>query len=186
MEINNHPNYLIYPDGRVYSKPRKYDYSYTNKNGVFVKRICNLKGKFLKFGNDGKQGYLSVTLDGKSIKLHKLVAEHYLQDYNEKKLLGFQIDHIDNNILNNNNDNLQMLPELTNKQKRTKTKNNHSGHKNIYTHHRSGNYRYEKRLNINGKRTTIGYYENKCKIKCLCYKFYVLLKLNLMKKNNIL
>ena len=186
MEVIGFPNYLIYDDGRVWSKPRTYHNNFTTKKGVYVKRKTTIKGRFLKYGTDGKQGYRSVGLDGKTIKLHSLVASHYLEDYNEKKEIGYEIDHKDNNILNNHKDNLQMMSPLKNRQKKIKQRNNHSGHKNLHTHHKSGNWRYEKNLTIDGKKTKIGYYENKSKINCLCYKLYILLKLNLMKKNNII
>jgi len=79
MEINDYPNYLIYEDGRVWSKTSK---------------------KFLKATEDRK-GYCVINLrtykKPQTFRLHRLVALHYLPNPNNYP----QIDHIDRNKTNN-------------------------------------------------------------------------------------
>tara|TARA_R110000787_G_scaffold4202_3_gene16279 strand:+ start:101 stop:559 length:459 start_codon:yes stop_codon:yes gene_type:complete len=83
MEINNYPNYLIYEDGGVWSKPRR-----------------KTKGGFLKQMID-KDGYKRIHLNNKNGKknfsVHRLVAEHYIPNPENKPV----VDHI-NHIINDN------------------------------------------------------------------------------------
>ena len=87
MEVQGFPNYLIYPDGRVWSKGSK---------------------KYIKY-SDNKSGYYYVHLykdkKPKSFRVHRLVAIHYLDN---SDLLN-EVDHIDRNKKNNNIDNLRWV-----------------------------------------------------------------------------
>ena len=77
MEINNYPNYLIYEDGRVWSK--------YNRNGV--------NGRFLK-PFKLNTGYLDYRLfkdnKYKHKTVHRLIAEHYIPNPNNLPT----VDHI--------------------------------------------------------------------------------------------
>ena len=169
MEVVGFPNYLIYEDGRVWSKPRQ-----------------GTKGGFIKNGTDGQQGYLTSCLQRKTFKLHTLVASHYLEDYNEKKKLGYQIDHIDNDISNNHKDNLRMIPEYKNRHGRVKKCNNKSGYKNIHQRENE-TWRFSWVVsNSKNEKIIIGRKTFKSKIDCIRYKFCMLLKFKLMEKNNII
>ena len=88
MEIKGFENYLIYEDGRVYSK---------NRNGRFLKPV------------DNGCGYLQVLLckDGKkkNMLVSRLVALHYIPNHANKEM----VDHIDRNRLNNNINNLRWV-----------------------------------------------------------------------------
>lgn len=109
MEIVNYPNYLIYDNGRVYSKKRK----------IFLKPFTD------------NMGYLQVQLynkgKGKKIKVHRLVGLHYLPKVEGKELL----DHIDRNKHNNHIDNLRWCNHSENKYNTGLQKNNKSGYKQI-------------------------------------------------------
>lgn len=105
MEINNYPNYLIYEDGRVFSK-------ITNK---FLKPFI-------------AQGYYCISLGRKKKKsIHRLIAENFLENPNNYP----EVDHIDRNPKNNNINNLRWVSRVDNQLNRGNNKNNSSGHKNI-------------------------------------------------------
>ena len=71
MEVIGYPDYLIYPDGRVWSK----------------KKCRGINGRFLKPTSQGK-GYLryDLCLNGirKPLKIHRLVAIHYIPNPENK------------------------------------------------------------------------------------------------------
>ena len=107
MEINDYPNYLIYEDGRVYSKNRK----------RFL--IPQLRKNYLRVGlcNNGKRNHLSI---------NRLVAEHYIPNPNNNP----QVDHIDRNTLNNHVSNLRWVTQQENVDNRIYTSN--TGERFIY------------------------------------------------------
>jgi len=112
MEIIGYPNYLIYPDGKVWSN--------------------NVK-RYLKPKTD-RDGYREVNLvnvDGISMKkVHRLVGQHYIPNPENKP----QIDHKNRTPSDNCVENLRWVtPEenQANTKEPCKYKNNTSGHKNI-------------------------------------------------------
>jgi hypothetical protein len=88
MEVEGYPNYLIYEDGRVWSKFGK--------------------GRFLKQNSDGC-GYLFVVLQKngtrKQVTIHRLLGKAYIPNPENKP----QVDHIDNNRQNNDISNLRWV-----------------------------------------------------------------------------
>ena len=109
MEIIDYPNYLIYDDGRVYSK---------NKNR-FLKPVLNITGYYMiNLYKDGKKKYC---------KIHRLVALHYIPLIDGKNM----VDHIDRNKTNNNISNLRWVNNSENKINTGVQKNNVCGHKLI-------------------------------------------------------
>ena len=85
MEINDYPNYLIYEDGKVFSKKRK----------IFIKPSYN------------KDGYLKLRLckkcKYKNFYIHRLIALHYIPNPNNKP----EVDHINRIITDNIIENLR-------------------------------------------------------------------------------
>ena len=100
MEINGYPNYLIYEDGRVYTKNRK----------RFL--IPMIRNNYLRVGllNNGKRNYFSI---------NRLVAQHYIPNPNHKP----QVDHIDRNTQNNHVSNLRWVTNQENIDHRIYTSN---------------------------------------------------------------
>jgi len=153
MEINCCSDYLIYDDGRVFSKKRnKFLTPHTNKKG-YVSVSLSINGKV------------------KYQTLHRLVGIHYIANpYNYP-----QIDHIDGNKQNNHVSNLRWL---TNIQNNNSYKNNKSrplpntGHRNVY--YEKGKDRYYYNKIYYGKKHKKHF---KSKIDCLCYKYIALLKM---------
>lgn len=80
------------------------------------------KNKLMKHKLD-KAGYcvIGLTKNGeqKVLKVHRLVANVFLEDFEEKDKLKYHVDHIDGNKENNNVSNLQMLTHFDNCFKRT-------------------------------------------------------------------
>ena len=129
MDIIGYENYLIYDDGRVYSK----------KRNIFLKPKDNGLGyKQLSLCNNGKR---------KFIYIHRLVSSHYIPNP-ENKLC---VDHIDRNRSNNNVNNLRWVTHRENSQNKgdfkKKYKNNTSGVINIRFIKACDRWKYEKTIN---------------------------------------
>ena len=154
MEIHQHPHYLIYPDGRIWSKGDR-----------------NHKPRFMKFPLD-KDGYEKVGLDKVMFSVHRLVAQHYLSNPYDKP----QVNHIDGNKRNNDVSNLEWATcEENCNAFKTMLRNNTSGHRGIsysITNRNKSHWRYTR--SRSGK-TTNRYF--KTKKEAICYKYVHLLKL---------
>ncbi len=152
MEIQGYPNYLIYNDGRVFSK----------KRGIFLK------------GGKATTGYQHHTLRNNCIQkthsVHRLVALHYIP--NPDKLPC--VDHINRDKLDNNVNNLRWVSSLKNQQNQGKHKTNKSGHKNIHFRKNRNSWCFCYR--IMGEPVFRRCFKNKT--DCLCYKFICLLRSN--------
>jgi len=129
MEIEGYNNYLIYEDGRVFSKGNKFN-----------------KPRFLKYSDDGR-GYLQVDLnkDGKrkTFRIHRLIALHYIPNPNNYPC----VDHKDRDKENNSIDNLRWVTDQMNSQNRGVNNNNKLKIKNISP----TKYGYEFKKIVNGK-----------------------------------
>tara|TARA_R100000734_G_C3275327_1_gene70256 strand:+ start:80 stop:535 length:456 start_codon:yes stop_codon:yes gene_type:complete len=87
MEINNYPDYTIYPDGTILNhKLFVIKMSWKDKDGYIITNLSNKDGKKCK-------------------KLHRLLAEHFIPNPDNLPL----VDHIDRNPSNNSLDNLRWV-----------------------------------------------------------------------------
>jgi hypothetical protein len=94
--ITNHPSYEISSHGRV-----------RNQDGIILK----------SFNNKKEKAYLAVRIDGKTMKVHRLVALHFLPN---PKLLR-EVNHKDGDSHNNNVDNLEWTTRSENMKHAVKT-----------------------------------------------------------------
>ena len=146
MDIEGHPNYLIYDDGRVWSKKRK---------GIWLKPFPNPKG------------YLLVDLDCQYLTVHRIVAEHYIPNPENKP----QVDHIDRNRLNNHVSNLRWVTCQENIDNRGMCSTNKSGHKYISYNNEKKKWLFQYRKRGHKKSKIF-----KTKTDALCYKYIYLMK----------
>ena len=160
MDVIGFPNYLIYPDGRVWSKHKG--------------------GRWRKYGRD-KDGYLQVSFceGGKSTtrKMHRLIAIHYIPNPKNKPT----VDHINRIKTDNRIENLRWATheeQSSNKSDYVRKNNNHlrkypnkHGHRGISRN----KYAYSYTKKINGQ--FVARREFKKKSDCLCYKFITMLKI---------
>jgi hypothetical protein len=152
MDIINYPNYLIYPDGKVWGNKTK-----GRKEG-FIKMKPDHDG-YLRFG-------LTNEFGEKKFRLHRLLAIHYIPNPNNYP----EVDHIDGNTLNNDLSNLRCCDRSINCQNRNIFKNNSSGFKNISQRKDSGSWKvYYFKYKINKTFKT--------KIEALCYKYIIQLRI---------
>ena len=125
MDINGFNNYLIYPDGKVFSKKsNKYIYTSVDRCGY---RRCSMI-------NDNKKQ--------KTKRIHRLLAEHYIPEVEGKEF----VDHIDRDKLNNNLENLRWVNKRENGENRPINKNNKCGHKNICYDEKGKRYNFCKKI----------------------------------------
>ena len=104
----------------------------------------------------GKQYWvLKIPYNGKR---YDLIVHRVVLLLKEKKLdPDKEVDHIDNNSLNNNPENLRESTHSENMHNSRIPKNNTSGHKGVFYHKASG--KWEVRIRFNGKLHNFGLYE---------------------------
>ncbi len=109
----------------------------------------------LKTMSPGAKGYLSTRIK-KKFKFHRVVYFAHNPDWNiYDSSPDNQIDHIDNNKLNNNIDNMRVVNQSENNLNRNWVRNAKG-----YVYHKSRN-KYQARININNKKNSLGYYDTK-------------------------
>ena len=133
MEIKDFPNYLIYEDGRVYSKFGK---------GRFLKQCLT------------NRGYLLVVLCKdcirKTMKVHRLVALHHIPNPENK----LEVDHIDRDKTNNDISNLRWVTRSENV-----LNTGVSGAIPFRCVSKTKLNKFQTRIHIDGKRKHIGTYD---------------------------
>jgi hypothetical protein len=155
MEVKDFPNYLIYPDGRVFSKNGR-------SNG------------FMKPDTNGGYYYVYLYKDGKSKlkKIHRLIAEHYIPNPDNKPF----VDHKNRDRKDNRIENLRWVTRRENNINRTIGSNNTIGFKWISPmKSKNGNKEYHY-LRFVRKHYDCKNKYSKDLSKLLCYSFFYLLK----------
>lgn len=77
---------------------------YVSEDGKIISYKQDKAGRELRPQMDAR-GYYHVSLNGRTITVHRLVAWKYCQGYSE----GMTVNHIDGNKLNNHKDNLEWI-----------------------------------------------------------------------------
>lgn len=138
------PNYMGYEVsnlGRVRSLDR------TSPKGY------NVKGKVLNQYYGGG-GYLQVGLNKRPFYVHQLVAIAFLGHVPNGRLIV--VDHMDNNKLNNNLNNLQVVTQRENASKDRRNKTSRFTGVSWYKWRKT----WVVHIRVNGKNVTLGYFKN--------------------------
>jgi len=133
-EINNT---FEYNDGLIYWK---------------ISRSNKIKAGSIAGHKDKKRGYISINFDGKRMYSHQII---FLMFHG---YLPKEVDHIDNNQLNNKIENLRASVRSENGSNRGLQKNNKSGAKGVSRYKDTGLWRV--RVKVNKKEKHIGYFED--------------------------
>jgi len=124
MEIVGYENYLIYPDGKVQNKKTKrYLSACKDSNGYYCLNLYKDK-------------------NGKSHRIHRLIAEHYIPNPHNKPY----IDHINRDKSDNRLENLRWATYSENNQNTEVSKNNKLRVKNICYDKTYDRYDYQKEI----------------------------------------
>ena len=134
----------------------KNEFSKEYLNSLFEYRDGEIFWKKLKKGIKAgylkSNGYIYVCIDGNSIGIHRVI---YMMHYG---YLPSQIDHWDNNSLNNCIENLRAANFATNQWNRPLQKNNTSGYKNVFWNKNTKNWQVQ--IRANNKKINIGYFND--------------------------
>lgn len=148
MNIIGYENYKIYPDGRVWSNGSKWT-----------------KPMYLSPASDTRYLFVSLSKNGvsKNKTIHRLVAEHYIENPYNKPC----VDHINRIKTDNRVENLRWVSYKENSRNYGCFKTNISGHRNISW----DKPRNKWFVNVRGQK--VKRFDNK--IDAICYKYIRLL-----------
>lgn len=127
--------WFFYRDGKVYWKKDK----------------CKSK-RGDEAGNFNKRGYREINLNKVTTLTHRVV---WALNYGE--FPDGVIDHIDQNSLNNNVDNLRVVPQKVNAENSKLSSNNTSGVKGVGVYKKTG--KYYARIDAAGVKPFLGYFD---------------------------
>jgi len=139
----------------IYTKIKNFEDTYAVSN---LGNVLNIKtGLILKSGFDSR-GYYIVSLykNGKRTmkKIHRLVAEHFIDNPNNCEC----VDHIDRDRTNNSISNLRWCSYSENNRNSTKQKNCSSAYKGVSYYKQYKKWRCQ--IRVDRKQIHIGYYDN--------------------------
>ena len=118
-------------------------------------RVKTYLGYYPKIGVNKSTGYCRVVLNGKGFKLHRLLAQAFIPNPENKP----EVDHIDGNPLNNCLSNLRWCTHAENMRNKKKYRNNTSDHKGVTFNKEKRKWRA--RIYVNGKEKFLGYFHTK-------------------------
>jgi len=119
--------------------------------------VANMKTAKIKKPRINTSGYYIIDIrnNGKTATkyIHRLVAQEFIPNPTNKPC----VDHIDNNPLNNNANNLRWCSNSENQMNRAISSNNTSGIKGVSFHNNLN--KWVAKITLNGKKHYIGYYD---------------------------
>ena len=151
MEVKGFTNYLIYDDGRVWSK--------------YKKDFMSIKIH--------KAGYNHLSLKQKSFYIHRLVAIHYLPNPDNLP----EIDHINRDKSDNRLQNLRWSSKMDNAQNKGIYKNNKTGHRGITLMKQTSRWKYTKNVRCYSVQR---YFKSKIDALCFKYIIILKIKSGVM------
>lgn len=127
--------------------------SYDPETGMFtwLKRRNGVKS--MTAGYTGNDGYVSIRINAKLYKAHRLAWLYVNGTWPEH-----HIDHANGVASDNRIANLRVATHAENLRNRGMNKNNRSGYKGVHWHCRNKKWRAQ--IDINGKRCVLGYFES--------------------------
>ena len=126
--------------------------NYEISNHGRVRNVNN--GKFLKASNNKGYKLVSLSMNGKqkTYRVHRLVAQEFLDNPDDKEY----VDHIDGDPTNNHVDNLRYATPSQNCMNQKRRCNNTTGFKGVTFDKSLGNYQAQ--IQIGGRRRTLGHF----------------------------
>ena len=118
-------------------------------------RVKHYRGRECKVWTHGTTGYCEVWLNGKTYKLHRLLAQAFIPNPMNKP----EVDHIDGNKQNNCLSNLRWATRAENMRNKKKRKDNTSDYTGVSFHKASGKWRAQ--IYVNGKNKHLGSFHTK-------------------------
>lgn len=120
---------------------------YDDDGNLYRKVAVGNSKKDSKAGWTSGRGYLSVSIDGKTYRTHRVLYSLY---HNMEIPTNLQIDHIDGNKTNNRKDNLRLVTNQENQFSKPKVKG--------FTYKKHAK-KFEAKLKLNGKDVYLGLYD---------------------------
>jgi hypothetical protein len=119
-----------------------------------VGRWWNLRYSGKKVGGLDAYGYLTTSIGGETIKLHRL-AWIYVHGYIPDNM---EVDHVNGDRSDNRIKNLRLADDWQNAVNAATRKDNKSGAKGVSWHSRAN--KWQAQINIEGKRKSLGYFDD--------------------------
>ena len=151
--LEEFPNYEIYKNGDIFNTKTNFKLCGTIENNGY--RRFSLSNK------DGKR---------KNMRHHRLLAQTFLENPNNYK----QVDHIDNNKLNNNLENLRFCSQSlnsTNREHYSHKKNGAPEKRFKYVNWHKRDKQWEGNIAVNGKNIYIGTSDNDEELYLMCLEY---------------
>lgn len=146
---------FYYKDGFIYWKKRPIHHFKSEKSYKKFSQFINKKAGFYCNSKNSKTTYLNVEINNIAFKVHRIIWQMINGDLDE----NYQIDHIDNNGLNNNILNLRKVSCQINQRNKPLQSSNKTGVNGV-NWHKSAKKWQARIVNLDGKRIDLGRYDN--------------------------